>query len=88
MRPRKPHNRSRSLSADDYAALTLIGSYYRRTRTEAGLSRLEVSETIGMHLSTVANFERGAQNVTLSVLIHLCDTVGVKPSVILARAGH
>jgi transcriptional regulator with XRE-family HTH domain len=55
-------------------ALKLLGRRLRRARTDAGLSRQEVSGLTGISASRVANIENGYEQVKGSELFDLSET--------------
>ena len=60
-------------SARTQERLVKIGEHLRRTRRALGISRVKLSEKIGMHPMNYARIEQGRQNVTVEMLLRIAD---------------
>jgi DNA-binding XRE family transcriptional regulator len=58
-------------------ALIRIGGRYQLARVRAGLLQADVAQRVGISRASVANFERGRQDVPLTRALALCAAVGV-----------
>lgn len=57
--------------------LAELGELLRQTRRAIGISRVKLSEKIGMHPMNYARIEQGKQNVTVEMLLRISDGLGV-----------
>ena len=61
----------------------VFGKNIRRFRVKAGLSQEAVAERMGVDRAHVSSMERGQQNVTLFMIWHLSQALGIKPADLL-----
>lgn len=48
------------------------------TRTEQGITQQELADRIGTKKSAISRIENGQQNLSLDMLIKICDALGKK----------
>lgn len=74
--------------AIDNAARKAIGEELRRARDTIGWTRAKLAARLpfGIHLQTLAGYERGAVQCSTSRFTVLCETMGVSASDVLAWA--
>lgn len=63
-----------------------VGQAIRECRTAAGLSQEELGHRAGLHRTYVSDLERGRRNPTAMTLQTLANTLGTRPSLLLAAA--
>lgn len=56
-----------------------LGRLVRQERTRCGLSQERLAEATGLSRSSIANIERGRQNLTVEALFDLALALGVTP---------
>lgn len=65
-----------------------LGAAIQRRRKATGLSQEAFADAVGMHRTYYGRVERGQSNLTLRLLVRVARGLGIKPSVLLADAGH
>lgn len=72
----------------DTTARQAIGEELRRARDTIGWTRAELAERLpfGIHVQTLAGYERGTVQCTVSRFVALCETMGVSAPDALAWA--
>jgi transcriptional regulator with XRE-family HTH domain len=72
----------------DTAARQAIGEELRRARDTIGWTRAELAERLpfGIHVQTLAGYERGAVQCSTSRFVLLCRTMGVSAPDVMAWA--
>ncbi len=63
----------------------MLGEELRKARLAAGLTQEELSFRANTHRVYVSEIERGKKSPTVDALFRICDALGIRPSVILAR---
>lgn len=66
-----------------YSIAIKVGKKIRIARGKAGLTQEEVSEKIGVHVSTFGRIERGELNASLQTLNKIAQALKVKPKDLL-----
>jgi len=66
--------------------LGYVGANVRRIRVRRGLTQEALAERAAIDLTTEQRIERGATNLTVSVLVALADSLGVAPGLLLRAA--
>lgn len=61
----------------------LFGTTVRRIREQRGLSQDRVCEAAGLSQRYLSALERGENSPTLTVILQLCNALGVSPSELL-----
>ncbi|HEX7154393.1 MAG TPA: helix-turn-helix transcriptional regulator [Thermoanaerobaculia bacterium] len=61
----------------------LFGATVRRIREERGLSQDRLCEAAGLSQRYLSALERGENSPTLTVILQLCDALGVSPAELL-----
>jgi transcriptional regulator with XRE-family HTH domain len=79
---------ARNQDAIDTAARNAIGEELRRARDTIGWTRAELATRLpfGIHIQTLAGYERGAVQCSTSRFTVLCETMGVSAADVLAWA--
>lgn len=54
-----------------------VSNLVEQHRTNAGLSRAELAEAVGVHYQTIGYIERGDYAPTLALALHLADVLQV-----------
>ncbi|HEY9773948.1 MAG TPA: helix-turn-helix transcriptional regulator [Planktothrix sp.] len=60
--------------------LTELGEVVRKRRLALDLSQEELAERAGVHRTYLSDIERGARNITITVLTRLADALEVRVS--------
>lgn len=63
-----------------------IGAQFRDLRDQRGLTQQQVSKTVGLTRSSIANIERGTQHLPLHNWVAICQTLGADPADVISRA--
>jgi len=63
----------------------MIGDELRKAREAAGLTQEELSFRARIHRTYVSLLERDKKSPTVDVLFRICDAVGIRASVLIAR---
>ncbi|MFJ9633743.1 helix-turn-helix domain-containing protein [Streptomyces sp. NPDC101175] len=63
-----------------------IGAQLRDLRDRRGLTQQQVSKTVGLTRSSIANIERGTQHLPLHNWVAICQTLGADPADVITRA--
>ena len=61
-----------------------LGRQIKMLRVERGWSLKELAAQTGISVSQLSSIERGAHMPSIDSLLHLCQSLGTKPSVLLA----
>jgi transcriptional regulator with XRE-family HTH domain len=62
-----------------------LGNELRKAREEAGLTQEKLAFSAGIDRSYVSLLENDHKSPTVDVLNRICDSLGIRASVILAR---
>lgn len=62
-----------------------LGAELRRARQEAGLSQEWAAFAAGVDRSYLSQLEFDCKSLTVDTLLRICEAIGVKTSVLLAR---
>ncbi len=60
-----------------------IGQRLKEARKRRHLTQAAVAEQLGIHPNSYGNFERAAENISLSMLIRCCTVLGISPGDLL-----
>jgi transcriptional regulator with XRE-family HTH domain len=63
----------------------MLGEELRKAREAAGLTQQQVAARAQMDRAYVSEIERGKVSLSVERLFRLCEAIGIRPSVILAR---
>ena len=63
----------------------MFGEELRRAREAVGLTQEKLSFAAGVHRTYISQLERDIKSPTLDVIFRLCDAMGVRASIIIAR---
>lgn len=74
-----------SVNHDDRSLDTQLGSAIRDLRRKRGLSQGALAEQAGVDRKTINRIENGHHSTTVSTLAAIADSLGEKPSVLLAH---
>lgn len=66
--------------------LTGLGSAIRDIRRERGISQEQLSLDSGVHRNYIGGIERAERQPTLTTVAVLAESLGVRPSELIARA--
>lgn len=72
-----PKNNSQSYSANEQAVMRKLGVRVRQLRDERNVSQERLAELANIHRTYISSIERGQQNISLTILIRLADSLGV-----------
>lgn len=72
-----PKNNSQSYSAREQTVMRRLGIKVRRLREDSGLSQEKLAELANIHRTYISSIERGQQNISLTILIRLADSLDV-----------
>lgn len=62
----------------------LIGARLRRLRKQLKVRQSTVAERIGVSFPQIQKYESGANRVSVSALIRICNVLGLQPYAVLA----
>lgn len=79
-----PKNNSQSYSAEEQAVMGKLGVRVRQLRDEGSLSQEKLAELANIHRTYISSIERGQQNISLTILIRLADSLGVSLEILFA----
>lgn len=57
----------------------VVGKILQEHRTQAGLSKRQLSVLAGIERAYITGLERGQWNVTFNALMHLCEALEMNP---------
>lgn len=57
----------------------------RRIREARGLTQAQLADRSGLNQATISKIERGTANVTLDVILHIAEALGVQPFELFAQ---
>lgn len=57
--------------------LSIIGSRLVSLRKAKGISQLKLAETTKLDRTYLSRVEHGKQNITMTVMINICDGLGI-----------
>ncbi len=60
-----------------------VGQRLREARKKRHMTQAAVAEQLGIHPNSYGNFERAAENISLSMLIRCCTVLDIRPGDIL-----
>lgn len=63
----------------------MFGEELRKARERAGMTQEELSFEAGLHRTYISQLEGDKKSPTLDVVFRLCDALGTRPSLLLAR---
>jgi len=63
----------------------MFGEELRKAREESGKTQEELSFDAGLHRTYISQLENDKKSPTLDVLFRLCDALGTRASVLIAR---
>lgn len=66
--------------------LASIGANVRRRRLRAGLTQASLAEAVDLDLTYIQRIERGAANITVSVLVSLSEALRVPVTSLLKKS--
>lgn len=61
----------------------LIGLRIREARKQRGMRQEELAASMGVTRTSVSNYERGVQNLTIESLYSLCEALKLEPYTLL-----
>jgi transcriptional regulator with XRE-family HTH domain len=64
----------------------MLGKELRKARLAAGLTQEELAHRTRIDRSYISELEHDHKNPTVNRLFRLCKALGIKPSVLIARA--
>lgn len=64
----------------------LIGARIRETRKSRGIRQEELAERLGLTRTSISNYERGVQTLTVEGLYALCGVLNIQPHALLPNA--
>jgi transcriptional regulator with XRE-family HTH domain len=68
-----------------HSVAAVLGDVLRDARREAGLTQEAAAARAGMDRAYVSLVEQNRSSPTVERLFRLCEAIGVRPSVVLAR---
>ena len=72
-----PKNNAQSYSAKEQAVMKKLGIRVRQLRDERDISQEKLAELAQIHRTYISSIERGQQNISLTILIRLADSLDV-----------
>jgi transcriptional regulator with XRE-family HTH domain len=63
----------------------MLGEELRKARLAADLTQEELSFRANVHRVYISELEHDKKSPTVDALFRICDALGIKPSIILAR---
>ncbi|HEY8269721.1 MAG TPA: helix-turn-helix transcriptional regulator [Pseudobdellovibrionaceae bacterium] len=70
----------------DETYVKALGQAVRNLRKAKGYSQESFADAVGLHRTYMGAIERGEQNLTVKNIVKVADTLGLKPSKLLAEA--
>ena len=61
----------------------LIGARIREARRASGIQQEELAERVGLTRTSISNYERGTQNLTVESLYAICAALKIEPYTLL-----
>lgn len=72
-----PKNNAQSYSAQEQAVMEKLGIKVRQLREDSKLSQEKLAELANIHRTYISSIERGQQNISLTILIRLAESLDV-----------
>lgn len=63
----------------------MLGDELRKARLKAGMTQEKLSYAAGVDRTYISDLERGKKSPTVDLLIRLCEALGTRASLLVAR---